>query len=90
MAIVEIDRYGRVLIPREVREMLGLKPKTPLEVIVKGTEVVLRVKNTDLDGEIRELAAFLEREAPEPFVNAPSRGDSKWLSKRYCLRKLGL
>jgi len=90
LAIAEIDRYGRVLIPKEIRERLGLKPNTPLEVSVKGREIVLGMKNTDLDGEIRELAAFLEREAPEPFVGAPSKGDSKWLSRRYCLRKLGL
>ncbi|MFQ6095975.1 MAG: AbrB/MazE/SpoVT family DNA-binding domain-containing protein [Candidatus Bathyarchaeia archaeon] len=90
MARVEIDRYGRILIPREVRERLGLKPKTPLEVAVRGSEVVLRVKNADLDAEVKELATFMEREAPEPFVNEPSKGDSKWLSKEYCLRKLGL
>jgi len=90
LASAELDRYGRVLIPREVRERLGLKPKTPLEVTVRGREVVLRVKDVDLDREVERLAAFLEREAPEPFVNEPSKGDSKWLSRDYCLRKLGL
>ncbi|MBS7646132.1 MAG: AbrB/MazE/SpoVT family DNA-binding domain-containing protein [Candidatus Bathyarchaeia archaeon] len=89
MAVV-IDRYGRVLIPKEVRGRLGLKPNTALELIVKGGEIVLRPRSLDLEGRIDELSEYLMREAPEAFVNEPCGGDSKWLSRSYCLRKLGL
>jgi len=90
LAEAQIDKYGRILIPKEIRERLGLKPETSFEVTVRGSEIILRMKNTDLDKEVEELAAFLEREAPKPFMNKSSRGDSKWLSERYRLRKLGL
>ncbi|MEM2123099.1 MAG: AbrB/MazE/SpoVT family DNA-binding domain-containing protein [Candidatus Bathyarchaeia archaeon] len=89
MAVV-IDRYGRVLIPKEVRERLGLEPNTALELIVKGGEIVLRPRSMDLEGRIDELSEYLMREVPEAFVNEPRGGDSKWFSRSYCLRKLGL
>jgi len=85
-----IDKYGRVLIPKEVREKLGLRPNTALDVIVKGDDIILRPRNLDLEKRISELSEYLAYEAPEAFVNEPREGDSKWLSRRYCLKKLGL
>ena len=87
---IAVDKYGRVLIPREVREKLGLKPNMTLDLLVRGNEIVLRPRNLDLEGKINELSEYLMREAPKAFVNKPREGDSKWLSRSYCLRKLGL
>ncbi|MEM3078496.1 MAG: AbrB/MazE/SpoVT family DNA-binding domain-containing protein [Nitrososphaerales archaeon] len=89
MAIV-IDKYGRVLIPKEIRGRLGLKPNMALELIVKGNEVILRPRSLDLERRVEELSEYLAHEAPEAFVNELREGDSKWLSKKYCLKKLGL
>lgn len=90
LAETEVDKYGRVLIPKEVRGKLGLKSGEKLELKVKGPEIVLRIRDPDLEKKVKELADFVEREAPEPFVSEISKGDSKWLSKKYSLRKLGL
>lgn len=90
MAESEIDRYGRVLIPKAVRERLGLSDKTLLEISVRGQELVLRPKHKELDEAVHQLVAFLRDQAPRGFVNPPSEGDSKWLSREYCLRKIGL
>lgn len=89
MAII-IDRYGRVLIPKKVRERLGLKPNMALELMVKGDEIVLRPRNLELERRVDELSEYLAREAPEAFISKSEEGDSKWLSRRYCLKKLGL
>jgi transcriptional pleiotropic regulator of transition state genes len=89
LAII-IDRYGRVLIPKEVRERLGLEPSTVLDLIVRGEEIVLRPRNPSLERKVDELSEYLTREAPEAFVSKPEGGDSKWFSRRYCLKKLGL
>ena len=90
MAKTEVDNYGRVLIPKDIREKLGLKQGTALHMAVRGSELVLRVENAELEKEVERLAEYLEREAPKPFVVETLKGDSKWLSRRYCLRKLGL
>jgi len=87
---VTIDKYGRVLIPKEVRNRMGLKPGTTLDIAVRGDEIVLKPRDVDLEKRIEELEEFLEREAPKAFVNPSYRDDSKWFSRDYCLRKLGL
>lgn len=40
--LVTIDRVGRVVIPKEIRERLDLEPNTELEVLVEGQDMVLR------------------------------------------------
>ena len=39
--MVTIDRAGRVVIPKEVRERLGLEPHSELEVTVEGHGLLL-------------------------------------------------
>jgi AbrB family looped-hinge helix DNA binding protein len=90
LAESEIDRYGRILIPKHVRDRLGLGEKTSMEVTIRGQEVVLRPINRDLEGEVQRLGDFLREKAPRAFVNRPKEEDSKWLSREYCLRKIGL
>lgn len=87
---ITIDKYGRVLIPKEIRDRLGLVPDTTLDLFVRGDELVLRPRNLDLERRVEELAEFLSRETPKAFVNPPTGGDSKWLSRDHCLRKIGL
>jgi len=89
-SLVKIDRYGRVLIPREVRGKLGLKQGSPIEVKIRGDEVILRRVNTELHQRVDDWVKFIEQSAPKPFVTEIRSGDSKWLSREYCLRKLGL
>lgn len=87
---ITIDKYGRVLIPKEIRDKLGLKPGTTLDIIIRGNELILRPHDVKLEQKVRELEEFLNRETPKAFVKPLHRGDSKWFSEDYCLRKLGL
>lgn len=37
-----LDRFGRVVIPRDIRDRLGLRPGVEIEIVEKGNELVLR------------------------------------------------
>lgn len=37
-----LDRFGRVVVPKDIRDRLGLKPGAELEIDEKGNEVVLK------------------------------------------------
>jgi len=87
LVTVTIDKYGRVLIPKEVRKKLELSPNTTLDLIVRGDEIVLRVRDLNLEKKIKELSKYLAYEEPEAFINKSCESDSKWFSKRYCFKK---
>lgn len=90
MAESKVDRYGRVLIPKEVRRKLGLEGGEPVELQIRGRELVLRRVDTELDERVRGWAEGLRHGSPRAFLTEVRAGDSKWLSRDYCLRKLGL
>jgi AbrB family looped-hinge helix DNA binding protein len=37
-----LDRFGRVVVPKEIRDRLGLKPGAEMEIDENGSEVVLK------------------------------------------------
>ncbi|MFQ6077491.1 MAG: AbrB/MazE/SpoVT family DNA-binding domain-containing protein [Candidatus Bathyarchaeia archaeon] len=90
MAKSRVDRYGRVLIPKEVRRKLGLDSGEPVELRIRGRELILRRFDKELDERVRDWADGLRRASPGAFITEARGGDSKWLSREYCLRKLGL
>jgi len=57
--IAVMGERGQVVIPKEVRMKLGLKPKTKLLVIRKGNVVVM--KKLDIENERRELESVFKR-----------------------------
>ncbi len=40
-----VDQLGRIVIPMELRNKLGIKDKDPLEILVDGSSIVLRKYN---------------------------------------------
>ncbi|MEW9597711.1 AbrB/MazE/SpoVT family DNA-binding domain-containing protein [Bacillus toyonensis] len=38
----KVDELGRVVIPKELRNTLGIKEKSPLEIFVEGEDIVLQ------------------------------------------------
>ena len=90
MAKSKVDRYGRVLIPRDIRMKIGLERGEPVEFRIRGRELVMRRVDGELEERVREWAEEMRRGPPRASF-ADARGDdSKWLSREYCLRKLGL
>ena len=50
-----MDKFGRVLIPKSIREALNLKPEAKLEVRVVDGEITLRPQN---QGQVVEKNGF--------------------------------
>jgi len=46
---ITLDKFGRVVIPRRVREHLGLGPGTVLEVETREQDILLRPRRTEPD-----------------------------------------
>jgi len=57
--VAVIGERGQVVIPKEVRVRLGLKPRTRLLVVREGDAVIM--KKLDLEQERRELEALFKR-----------------------------
>lgn len=57
--VAVIGERGQVVIPKEVRVRLGLKPRTRLLVVREGDAVIM--KKLDLEQERRKLEALFKR-----------------------------
>lgn len=44
VATVELDKLGRIVVPKKVRDAVGLRAGDPLKIEVRGNEVVLRAQ----------------------------------------------
>ncbi len=42
----EVDELGRVVIPKEIRNIIGFEKRTPVEILVEGKNIVIK-KYTD-------------------------------------------
>ena len=58
---VKIDRYGRILIPKEIREKLGIRGESELILTVRDNEIIIRVQNEDLDKKLQNLLSVKRR-----------------------------
>jgi transcriptional pleiotropic regulator of transition state genes len=38
----KVDELGRIVIPKELRNTLGIKKKSPLEIFVEGEDIILQ------------------------------------------------
>ena len=77
---VRVDRYGRIVIPKEVRDKFGIKENTELTLTVKDDEIVIKIQKDDLEKRVDDSIEFLRNNAPKPFV-AEVKGEEKWLKK---------
>jgi len=82
-----VDRYGRIVLPKKIRDQLGIRENTELTLDVRDDEIVLRVWRDDLNERVNELIEFLRSNAPKAFVSEVREGE-KWLTN--WLEKIGL
>lgn len=62
-SIVRVSGKGQVVIPKEVREMLGIRAGGKLAVIVKDDEIILRkIENLNLSEMSSRISAIVEKE----------------------------
>lgn len=50
-----------ILIPREIREKLGIRGESELILTVRDNEIIIRVQNEDLDKKLRNLLSVKRR-----------------------------
>ena len=86
---VRVDRYGRIVLPKEIREKLGIHENSELTLSVREDEIVIRVRREDLEKKVDDLIEFLKNNAPKAFVSEVGE-DEKWLTRKYSLEKIGL
>lgn len=86
---VRVDRYGRIVLPKEIREMLGIHENSELTLSVREDEIVIRVEREDLEKKVDDLIEFLKNNAPKAFVSEVEE-ENKWLTRKYSLEKIGL
>jgi len=86
---VRVDKYGRIVLPKEIRERFGISENVELTLNVKDDEIVIRVHRGDLERKVDELIEFLKNNAPRAFVSEVEE-DEKWLTRKYSLGKIGL
>lgn len=89
LAKVRIDKFGRILIPKEIRRSLGIKEETELEIEVKDEKILITLKDRSLEKKVEELMSYLKSNAPKPFVSDEEDGE-KWHSAEFSMRKIGL
>lgn len=88
LAKVKIDKFGRILIPKEIRNNLGIREDTELEMEVKDEKILIRLLNRALEERVEELISYLKSSAPKPFVSKGA--GEKWYSTKFSMRKIGL
>ncbi|MCX6648234.1 MAG: AbrB/MazE/SpoVT family DNA-binding domain-containing protein [Candidatus Bathyarchaeota archaeon] len=86
----KVDRFGRVLIPRRIRETLNLTADTEIEFELRGRELVIRGLDSDLESTVDDWESSLKRSLPRAFAAEPIEEESKWYPKEYPRAKLGL
>ena len=61
--IRDVDKVGRVVIPKEIRDTLGLKEGSPLEIFVENDTISLRRYTTSclFCGNAQELISYEDR-----------------------------
>lgn len=76
---VSIDKFGRVLIPKTVRDHLGIKPGTVLQISERDDEILLKLltQKTSLQREngiliftgeaVSDIESAIEKEREERF-----------------------
>ena len=88
----KIDKQGRIVIPKELREKLGMEPETSLKIHLMGRQLVIEVYNPNLHKNVKKWEQKLKNMIIEPFKIDQSNetSEAKWFSKQYARQKLGL
>lgn len=86
----KVDKSGRVLIPKKIREKTGLRGGEDVEILRKGSKVIIQPKNEEVEKKVDELTDYLDRNLPKPFSTEPPERESKWTSKKHGMKKLGV
>ena len=87
-SILKVDGQGRTVLPKKVRQALGIDGGTELVCRVVGNRILLEKFSPDsirkAFGELEELTPSLDLDTEE------FEGEDKYFDREYALRKIGL
>ena len=87
-SVLKVDGQGRIVLPRRVRQALGIDGGAELVCRVVGNRIVLEKFSRD---SIRRAFVELEGLAPGLDVDVEGfEGEDKYFDREYALRKIGL
>ena len=88
---IKIDKQGRIIIPKEIRDKLGLH-NTDLKIHVIGNKIIIEPFNSELEQQASEWEKALKNLDIEAFRidHDKEENESKWFSEGYAKQKLGL
>ena len=86
--MVRVDNQGRMVLPKEVRQVLGIEGGSKLVCRVIGNRVILERFSID---RVQEAFSRLEEMAPSLDLDIVEvEGEDKYIDREYALRKIGL
>ena len=87
-SVLKVDGQGRIVLPRRVRQALGIDGGAELVCRVVGNRIILEKFSRD---SIRRAFVELEELAPSLDVDVEGfEGEDKYFDREYALRKIGL
>jgi transcriptional pleiotropic regulator of transition state genes len=86
--MIKVDKQGRTVIPKEIRQALGISENTEIICRVFGEKIILERFSPD---SIYKAFNELEEIAPDLDLDRVSvEMEDKYFDKKYALRKIGL
>jgi len=86
--IIKVDKQGRLVLPKEVREKAGIKENSQLICTVIGERIILEhflaEKIQEAFRRLEEIAPSLDLDVVEEVI-----GEDKYVDREYALRKIG-
>ncbi len=88
----KIDKQGRILIPKNYREKLGLSEETSVNIHLVDRRLIIEVFNPNLHEAVNQWKENLVKRNIKAFTIPKSAvsSDPKWFSEEYARQKLGL
>ena len=87
-AIIKVDKQGRMVLPKDVREALGIRGEAEVVCRAVGNKVILEKFSIE---SIEKAFAELEEVAPSLELDTVKvEGEDKYIDSEYALRKIGV
>jgi len=86
---VSVDKQGRLVVPAQLRQSLGIKEGGRVKIYQDGKKIVLEPINEDVERNVKEWSRKAKSMATS-MNTEESKPSGKWLSDEYAKKKLGL
>jgi len=87
-SILRIDSQGRTVLPKEIRQALGIDENTEMVCRMVGNKIILEKFSLN---SIHKAFAELEETVPSLDLDTVKiEGEDKYIDREYALRKIGL